>query len=245
MRLDSDFLIIFSPFLVIKNILFVLSLLDDIIMLELSTISKIPSHLQRILSERNFSPIDILNALIYYVAIESSFLSDRVDGSSYIYTWYYSFDKRVFEDIQCDHFARKMGLKFVMNQSCEFTLELIELGDIALVTIYENSNSKVTHCESVAIPISRYIPFKKLLNPISSSFRNLKELTHKLKHELFHPLRNEIYQRSRNVSPWLNGLPEEILISIYKYLDVKSKKNLSQTCKAHYVNLLHFKKLRR
>lgn len=222
-----------------------LSLLDDIIMLELSTHHQIPSHLQRVLSDRNFSPIDVLNALVYYVALECGFINNGVDASSYIYTWYYSFDKRVFEDIQCEHFGKKIGLKFVMNQSCEYSLEYHELGDIALITMYELSDSRVSDCKSVAVPISRYIPFKKILSPISSSFRNLKELSHKLKHELFHPLRNEIYRQSRIMSPWLNGMPETILIDIYKYLDPKSKKNLSESCKAHYVNLLHFKKLRR
>jgi hypothetical protein len=137
-----------------------------------------------------------------------------------------------------------MGLKFVMNQSCEFVFEVLEMGDIALITVYEKNESKVAHCESFAVPISRYIPFKKLLNPLSSSFRNLSELSHKLKHEIFHPLRNEIYHRSQNATPYLNGMPEMIKFKIYKYLDVKSKKNLAHTCKTQYLNLLNFKNMR-
>lgn len=213
-------------------------------MLEMSTLHQIPSHLQRILSDCNFSPIDVLNALVYQIAMECGFASDRIDASSYIYTWYYSFDKRIFEDSQREHFARKMSLKFVMNQSHEFALECLELGDIALITAYENSDFKVINCVSVALPISRYIPFKKLLNPISSSFRNLKELSHKLKHELFHPLRNEIYHSSQSATPCLNGIPEQIKIKIYKHLNAKSKNQLSRTCKTQYVNLQNFKKMR-
>lgn len=222
-----------------------LSLLDDIIMLENSSIHQIPFHLQRILSDRkNFSSIDVLNVLVYYVALECGFISKRLDASSYIYTWFYSYDKRVFEDLQWEHFSRKMSLKFVMNPSYEFSLECHELGDITLITMYEVNDSNVSQCESIALPVSRYVPFKKLLNPLSSSFRNLKELSLKLKHDIFHPLRNQIYDRSRAPGPYLNGMDTLFMTHIYKLLNAQSKHNLAQTCKTQYINLLNFKKLR-
>lgn len=213
-------------------------------MLELSTLHHMPFHLQRILTDRIYTPIEVVNALVYYVAMECGFVSDRVDTSSYNFTWFYSFDKRIFEDCQCEHFSNKMTLKFVMNQKYKYTLECLELDGLALVVAHEVSDASVAKCESVALPISRYIPFKKLINTTPSSFRNLKELSHLLKHELFHQLRNEIYRRSQNTAPCLNSMPEMIKIKILRYLDAKSKNNLSRTCKTQYVNLLNFKKLR-
>lgn len=218
------------------------SLLD--VMLDMSTIHQIPFHLQRILSDRNLSCIDVLNALSYYVGLECGFIKSQLDASSYSYTWYYSFDKRVFEDLQYEHFERKMSLKFVMNQSHEIVLECLDLGDIAMITAYEKSDKKVAHCHSIALPVSRFMPFKKLLRPLPSSFRNLKELSDLLKNEIFHPLRNEIYDRCSNTAPYLNKMPQQFLFAVYRHLDVNSKKNLSRTCKTQYANLLDMKKLR-
>ena len=246
------FLIVLFYFLtfdcvVIKFLFVLFSSLDDIIMLDEINLHQIPSHLQRVLSDRNLTSLDVLNALAYAVALECGFVSDRVDLNSfaqnYAYTWYYSFDKRVFDDCQFEHFASKMSLKFVMNQSINFSFECIGMGDFVLMIGYENTHSKVENCKSVLLPISRYLPYKKLMDPLPNSFRNIKELSHKLKRDIFHPLRNEIYERSNGASPCLNGMPEPFLI--YKYLDTKSKRNLSQTCKTQHINLLNFKRFRK
>lgn len=171
-------------------------------MLDMSTIDAIPTHLHRALSidSKKISLQEVVKALITQVALECGFVSSNFNTNSYSYTWYYSFDHQVFEDCIYNSFdsCQNMIFKFVMDQRNCINVTCHLVCDLAIVSAYEECEenlSNVLHCESLAFPISRYIPFKKLCTPIASSFRNLKELSFKLKQHIFHPLRNDIYRK--------------------------------------------------
>lgn len=206
--------------------------LEDLIMLDMSTLEEIPYNIQKMLSNsRTKTPFEVLNVLVAHVATEAGFVNKNTDTIAYNYSWYYSFDRRIFEDDWIKP-SQKMEVKFVMDQSCDFTIECHDMDDLALIVAYKNDqSSKLLSCPSVVLPISRYIPFKKLLNSLPSSFRKLNELSWKLKENVFFPLRNDIYAANQVTSPYLNGMPFMILEKIHKYLKQTDRKNLRLTCK--------------
>ena len=205
-------------------------------MLDMSTVDAIPPHLHRALSDsKNMSLLEVMKVLVTHVALECGFVSNNLSLHNYSYTWFYSFDKMVFEDCTYKSFSHEMAFKFVMDQEQGgIIVNCHEVGDLIIVSAYEENSSNVIHSESLALPVSRYIPFKKLLTPLSSSFRNLKELSFKLKHNIFHPLRNNIYYRNQQTSPWINGIPEFILEKIHKLLNKKDRQNLRSACKTQH-----------
>lgn len=208
----------------------------------MSTIDTIPAQLHRALSDsKNISLQDVIKAIVTHIALESGFVKSSTSTHPYTYTWFYSFDKKVFEDCtynSSDSSQQNTIFKFVMDQQFHINVKcFFEVGDLVIINAYEENNlSNVIHCESLVFPISRYIPFKKLITPLTSSFRNLKELSFKLKQNIFHPLRHDIYYRNQQFSssPWLNGMPEFILENIHKCLNKKDRRNLRLTCKTQH-----------
>lgn len=204
----------------------------------MSTIDAIPPHLHRALSDsKNISLLEVMKVLVTHVALECGFVSNNLSIHNYSYTWFYSFDKMVFEDctFKSLNSSQDMAFMFVMDrEQGGIIVKCHEVGDLVIVSAYEDNSKNVIHCESLAIPVSRYIPFKKLITPLTSSFRNLKELSFKLKQNIFHPLRNKIYYRNQQTSPWLNGMPEFILEKIHKLLSKKDRQNLRRVCKTQH-----------
>lgn len=240
----SKILIMFTNSL--RNKIIYVFFLDEIILLEDSTHNSIPSHLIDHLNQnKNYSNLQVINAMVHYVACSCGFVSKKMDLNNIRqeYTWFYSFASRVLKT-SLNFYTPGENLKFVMDPNCEIVLKSHEISsDLVLVVAYEvNSSTKVCRCESVLLPMSRFMPFKKIVYPIPTSFRYLKELSLILKESLFFPLRNEIFYKNEVVSSWLNGMPEQIMLKIYSYLNCKDKENLRRTCKIQHKFLSDMKK---
>lgn len=200
----------------------------------MSNIDAIPHQLCRVLNncERNLSQIDIFKAFVVQTALECGFAEQSMDTSQLNYTCFYSFDHRIFNSFPTNFQSTRFEFKVVIIPTTIIAVEFYELGDLLLICAYEKSSlTKISQIPSIAIPMSRYVPFKMLIKPkISVSFRHLKELSMKLK-ELFLPLRNQIFQQNVIPGPFLNGMPEIILKKIYSHLKSSDIKNIRLTCK--------------
>lgn len=185
-----------------------------------------------------------------WLGYETGFIGDWIidDLTHLSFNWCYAFDKRIFDYFTLPNnftsdTAAPIKFKFCLDPERKIVLNLIESGDLAILTVYEefrNLESSHQNCtlnsRSLAIPLSRYIPFKNLgRDNIAASFRNLKELSIKIKENLFLPLRNEIYQvNALSPTPSINGLPECILFKIFKYLKRKDVLNLKCISRSQY-----------
>lgn len=135
----------------------------------------------------------------------------------------FGFDKFIlnnFADVpstyNCQNVAQKFEFKFVNDCDQQIVVVLMECGDIILITAYRNgSNRSNLNGYNLAIPLSRYVPLV-YREKVEKSFRNLKELSIKLKNLIFLPLRNEIYDKIGCANPSLRGLPQEVLTLIIK-----------------------------
>jgi hypothetical protein len=201
-----------------------------------------------------------------YIAYEVGFIGDWIDHdlSNLSLNWCYSFDRRIFEyctlpsqqqqqspQSQDDSLQLKLIFKFALDPERQIVLSSLQSGDIALLTVYEPENLDTSqfalNSASLAVPISRYVPFKRLCDHIPNSFRNLPELSVKLKDELLLPVRNEIYRdNGSSPTPSLNGLPDCIVIKIFRLLNRKEDvHSLRCTCRrlsAVYKAFVHNKK---
>jgi hypothetical protein len=163
---------------------------------------------------------------------EVGFVGDWIEPPSHLsLNWCYAFDRRVFELCTTapqigDNNELRLVFKFALDPERKVVLSSLLSGDIALLTVFELENidreSLTRHSKSMAIPISRYVPFKKLCENMPNSFRNLKELSIKLKDELLLAIRNEIYRDRYSPTPCLTGMPDIIVIKIFKYLPRKA-----------------------
>ncbi|CAG9799435.1 unnamed protein product [Chironomus riparius] len=222
---------------------------DKIITLDLATLDKIPDQLYNILrvaSTQNYTQFTLLNCIVLYSAYESSLIGDwcQIDLSNYTLSWCSAFNQRILEhctfpkDICINNNLLQLTFKFTLEQSRKIVLNSLESGDFALLSIYELKDLDKTHfvqSKSITLPISRYVPFKKLCDHVPNSFRNLKELSVLLKENLFIPIRNQMYDDCAVLScPWLNGLPDCVLVKILKYLNKKDLHSLKCTCRKQY-----------
>jgi hypothetical protein len=224
---------------------------DKLITLDLATLDKIPDQLYNILSNevascQNYTQFSVLNALALYCAYESSLIGDwsEIDLSNYTLSWCSAFNQRILghctfpKDICINTSLLQLTFKFTLEQSRKIILNSLESGDVAIFSIYELKDLDKTHfvsSKSIAIPISRYVPFKKLCDHMPNSFRNLKELSNLLKENLFIPIRNQMYEECAVLScPWINGLPDCVLVKILKYLNKKDLHSLKCTCRKQY-----------
>lgn len=228
---------------------------DKLITLDLATFDKIPQQLYILINDvcnsiKNYTQFDVLNACVIYCAIESSFIGDwmtDIDLSNYTLNWCSAFNRRILEQCtfpsynynkNCNNNSLMLTFKFTLEQSRKIVLNSVDSGDIAIINVYEIKNLDKTQCiqtKSVAIPISRYIPYKKLCDNLPNSFRNLPELSRILKEKLFLPIRNILYEDCAVLpTPWINGLPECVLVKILKYLNKKDLHSLKCTCRKQY-----------
>jgi hypothetical protein len=191
------------------------------------------------LLQSRYSLRDVMLPLAYYVALECGFISKRIDQNDFKdeYTWYYANSSQVLKHLYQDNndydLSDDLELKFVMDPASVIVVKCHEIsGDFALIAAYQKSSSKIHCCENVILSFARFMPFKKLVHPIPSSFRHLKELSIMLKENIFLPLRNEIYRKNQKISPYLNGMPDHILAKIYSFLNHRDRCRLRNSCKA-------------
>ena len=215
-----------------------------IVTLDQSTIKNIPNHLRRLIShigKNNPTQIELMNALVIASGLETGFIGDWCYGeedikdvlNAYALNRYYSFDRRLLLDFakmptQPDDSHNIFRFKFSLEPEREILVYTIDSGDLLLVTAHLIDNSVITSTRNICLPVSRYIVRKRpSLQDLPGNFRNLRELSIKLKNELFLPLRNEIFDFLS-----LQGMMFNVLkFDIRKYLKRKDLQSLSCTCK--------------
>jgi hypothetical protein len=82
--------------------------------------------------------------------------------------------------------------------------------------------------KSLYLPVSRYVPLLKKQNK-PACFRNLRELSIKLKNQIFLPIRDGILMTFNCFVPSLQGIPTEIFDMILSSLDKAAVIELSLT----------------
>lgn len=218
---------------------------EPTITLDQSTLLQIPSHLKKLINDlRSKSPtqFDVMNTAIVACALETGFIGDwccceDVDGAlkGYMLNWSYSFDRRFIIDFAKMSPTLPFRFRFSLKHDAEIIVQSLDLGDSILITVYLIDNYVMTPARSLTLPMSRYVVNKKLnLKNLPGNFRNLRELSIKLKNEIFLPHRNDIYCVSSCKVPYpsLPGLPETLLLMLFRYLKPKDIASLSTTCKS-------------
>lgn len=185
---------------------------------------------------------DVMNGIVVAIALEVGFLGDwcfsdedgdaEMQMSAYQLKSQYSFDRRLLEDYakypQQSNSHKCFKFKFSLHPKTEILVNTLDAGDLLLIAAHLIDNSVTVSTYSIALPISRYIINRKLNSDLPSNFRNLRELSIKVKNQVFLPLRNNILVNTHH--PSLDGIGS-VLLSILEYLKPKDVAALSATCK--------------
>lgn len=187
---------------------------------------------------------DVMNGIVVAIALEVGFLGDwcfsdgdaEMEMSAYQLQSYYSFDRRLLEDYarypQQSNSHKSFKFKFSLHPKTEILVNTIDAGDLLLIAAHLIDNSVTVSTYSIALPISRYIIYRKLNSNLPSNFRNLRELSIKVKNQVFLPLRNNILNSLNFSHPSLIGIRMiDDLLSIFEYLKPKDVAALARTCK--------------
>lgn len=211
--------------------------------------SAIPNWLVKLLkSFNNPSKFQIMELLVVSCAVETGFLPYDGDGkifrnknAAYNFSWSSFIDRRIFDDFaSCGNLLLQnediemIKLKFLLEEpNSDISLSCFESGDLIVLSVNRvvPVETPVVPTRSLALSMSRYIVTNKL-NP--ASFRNLRELSKKVKENLFLPIRDEIFTLSSCtlLYPSLSGISDDCLLSVLKYLKLKDIIRLSITCKS-------------
>lgn len=224
-----------------------------ILTIDQSTLFHIPNHLRSLITQqlgtKSPTQIDLMNAIVIASGLETGFIGDWCFNgdaedvlTSYQLSWSYSFDRRLLIDFAknapdsgTDEPLKTFKFKFSLNPEHEILVHSIEGGDMLLLSSRLVDNSIVTSTRSLAFPLSRYVVHKKpnLMN-LPADFRNLRELSIKLKNEIFLPMRNNIFCKTlcKRPYPSLHGITETVLLMLFRYLKRKDVVSLSMTCKS-------------
>ncbi|XP_035791569.1 protein nutcracker-like [Anopheles albimanus] len=189
------------------------------------------------------SKCDLITLAICVVAFETGLSLDGCPlppmyKSNQLST-YRSFDNRLVR-----YYGTHLPMAAFANRSKAFSLDLCLLpggaledvqrcalvafdsSDLLIVSLIPAEGSSLPKGFSSALPISRYIPLVNI-GRLTVCFQRMKELSRKLKDELFLPFRDiayDSYQAFRY--PSLMGLPEELKSRLVKYMDKSSQENL-------------------
>lgn len=177
-------------------------------------------------------------SLILSIGLECGFSGFADATFDYRFNSNFAFDKYILENFaylpnayKSRSQIQKFTLKFINLPSWEILLVVMESGDFVLITA-SNFNGNCSNMDgySLTLPLSRYVP---LVYPekIEKSFRNLKELSIRVKNCIFLPLRNEIYSKIGCLNPCLASLPEFVLKEILKYLSKRDIRSFSSVCR--------------
>lgn len=210
-----------------------------LLLIEDSTKDEVPTHLAtllKILEPRRPSRADILAIVVYAHALESGFYpSGIVQAGPRIETcWSYSFNTQfvqTFSSVLPDHYhGYDLG-------SYEFQLELFSHSRQFCLLLARETDDRlcinfITEQRAhsvIVLPVSRYITRQSLQSP-AKCLQNVKELSMRLRGELFLPMRNAVLAAETSLYPGLLGLPVELQRIIFDYLDLQSLQQLAITC---------------
>ncbi|XP_039966830.1 protein nutcracker-like [Bactrocera tryoni] len=223
-----------------------------------TTIQCSPLHLRQLLRLYKIdvlSPAHILFLLVYLIALECGFVPRhlfkkfcRVLSTIPPFLTYHS--KNVlflsrekpiyqFKSPHETYFSIELRVlnRNVKHSSLNSILTALVSGDYLLVTLTPTTTT--LRGFSSCLSINRYIiSHLTLREPISRYFRNLDQLTVKLRDEVFIPVRNEqLAYLGASPYPSINGLPVESREFLYGYLNETDLKNLSQMSKQFYAEI--------
>jgi len=216
--------------------------------LDQSTLLALPLHLRKIIHQmhakkRSLCQFDAIYALVYSCALETGFIGDWCSSEmldAYAVNINYSFDRRLILECatiapssssaqETAHLALKLKLTHVPE--IQITVHMLDSGDYCLLTAHLTDNSRMMSTSCLTLPVSRYVISKRLDHAnLPSCFRNLRELSIKLKNQLLLPLRNDILCDKQN--PSLAGQPDDYILMLLKYLrNSKDVIALSSVCR--------------
>lgn len=206
-----------------------------VILVEDSTLLELPTHALSIIKNLNSTnAYDLLFGIIYALSLETGFmLNNSETNKNFITNWGSSFSfynirkcSKILENYQqMDGQMFKIKLKLVNYSDEECSLICIKTGDSVIFNFIMNLNRG----QSICLSVSRYVPLP-YMKDISKRFRNLDELSRKIKDKLFFPIRNEIIFNLGLSHASLIGLPNEILFLILRKIQIKDLQKLSATC---------------
>jgi F-box domain len=190
--------------------------------------------------------VELMNSLVIALGLECGFIGAWCcDGdtqeslNAYSLNWSYSFDRRLLMDFakmpSLNNHDSHSSLRFKLSLSPqnEIIVYSFECDDLLTLVAHSIDNSVIISNRSLALSFSRYVVNKFNVKNLASNFRNLRELSIRVKNDLFLPLRNDIFALSLNNSPYpsLNGVSYDVILMITKYLSFRDVLSLSITCK--------------
>ncbi|XP_058830490.1 uncharacterized protein LOC131689426 isoform X1 [Topomyia yanbarensis] len=203
--------------------------------------SLLQRFIQQYQSELEINQFDLLLVTIYCISLEAGFIPwnhQIEDNGKDFRSRYPSYDRRIvrlFSAIVPNNFYNRSNRSYRLNLYLQGSDERcvlvgIRSGDFLCLTFSVPRRTDICG-KSVLLPVARYVP---LLNyqKLSLSCQNLKELSHKLKNNIFIPVRDALcVDANVTMYPSLNGLPDEVVaMLLVKYLDKKATLRLAASC---------------
>nr|XP_019541704.2 protein nutcracker [Aedes albopictus] len=229
------------------------------LLVEDSTKSQLSKHLARLLQrfvqryqqELEISSFDLLFMTVYSVALETGFIPEGhriLYMSSRLQPIFASYDSNVvwlFSGIVPENFYSRSTRSYrldlhLLGSDERCSLVGIKSGDLLVLT-FTTPNRVDIPGRSIILPVARYIPFVNL-HKLGLCFQNLKELSLKLKNNIFVPIRDALCQDDDAITyPSLGGLPDEVVALLVKYLDKKTALQLSASCSRFRELMKHYR----
>jgi hypothetical protein len=216
-------------------------------LIEESSPKRIPHHLEALVKSlegsQDVSPSDkndLLAVLLYVLMMETGYLPISAGGTSVCISDHgFSIRKlnhfcnmpAIWKNIQQNNYE----MTFILGRFTQYPCRLLILptDDDIVVNLLISNLTQERNGYSFGIQPSKYV-----INPTSSciprKFRNLKELSLKFKNTLSQPARSVILTKEGIVNASLLGIPDEIKIKVFKYLEVSEFLKLSLVCSRLY-----------
>ena len=148
-------------------------------------------------------------------------LAQHNDHSSLLVSWLFSYNLNFLQkfailptnylNIEVDSYVFHLELLNHSEKHCKLLAR--ESSDALFITLtVDNEPGK-----SLFLLSSRYVVSNSLQCP-STCFKNLKELSYKLKETIFMPYRNMLMHMEGLPYPGISGIPEDILMTLFTYL---------------------------
>lgn len=206
-------------------------------------------------------PDELLVSIVYYLFLESGFIPKTLPSefkSKIVTHWGFSFVAQIpqyswkiaADDILKQHLLRQRNVAAATEHVYEFELNLLNHSDeemqLVIRKVFGGSALCVTFClsqqsqaSSIILPVNEFINlinttecFENIQQNPQNYFRNVRELSEKVKQNLIAPLRNIVMYASAYPNAALHGMPQEILWNLFSYLrhDLQMLQKISQTC---------------
>lgn len=190
---------------------------------------------------------DLLIGILLYTLLESGFILSNLndDFNSIATYWGYEFVAQIpknyttamtstFAQHKINQNAKDLTISLKLLNFTEETVSLLIRrvfdGDAMCISLCFGLNST-----SICLPVNKFIKMKSTNEGCPKQIcmdyllKNVAELVTEIKVNLIRPIRNRICLSSGYGCPNINGLPNETLQNILKYLNLKTLQCLSQT----------------